>query len=310
MKKVILPLTAVALAFFTSFCLAADDSADARAKKIAGDFFQSYSRTFASGNAEALSAHWKSDGEIVDAEGMRTLGRAAIEKTFADFFANNRGSKITIELLSAKPEGEDVIVAEILPKIDPPISKSICQAGAMAVLVKDAGGKWLIEGVREKDPLPASYGHLKQLEWMVGDWAVNAKKAENVIFSVHCHWTENKSFLICMYTAKHLDVVRHGTQVIGWDAKEKKIRSWMFDSNGGFAGGLWEKTGNRWKIDMSGLSPEGEIVKGTQILAAVDADTFSFESTNRSKGGEKTADVPLLEMQRVKSQLPHEKSGG
>ena len=49
------------------------------------------------------------------------------------------------------------------------------------------------------------------------------------VFSVHCHWTENKSFLICMYTVKHLDVIRHGTEVIGWDAKEKKIRSWMFE---------------------------------------------------------------------------------
>jgi uncharacterized protein (TIGR02246 family) len=307
MKKIILPPLAVAFAFFTCLSLAADDPAEVQAKKIAGDVFQSYARAYASGNAEAVAAHWKSDGEIVDAEGMRTLGRAAIEKTFADFFANNRGSKITIQLISAKPEGENVIVAEICPKIDPPISKSICEVGAMVVLVKDADGKWLIEGVREKNPLPASYEHLKQLEWMVGDWTVNAKKAENVVFSLHCHWTENKSFLICMYTAKHLDVVRHGTQVIGWDAKEKKIRSWMFDSNGGFAGGFWEKAGNRWSIELSGTSPEGEGIKGTQILAAVDADTFTFESTNRSKGGEKIADVPLLEMQRVKSHLPSEK---
>ena len=239
MKKFLLPLLAVAFVSFSAYCRSADDAADAQAEKIAGEVFRSYAKAFAAGDAKALSAFWKSDGEIVDAEGMRTLGRAAIEKTFAVFFANNPGSKITIKLLSAKADGEGVIVAEICPKIDPPISKSICEVGAMVVLVKEKDSKWLIEGVREKNPLPASYEQLKPLEWLVGDWAVNAKKAEHVSFSMHCHWTENKSFLICMYTAKHLDVVRHGTEVIGWDAKEKKIRSWTFGSNGGFTEGFW-----------------------------------------------------------------------
>jgi uncharacterized protein (TIGR02246 family) len=258
MKKVILPLMAVTVMIFTVPCRAADEAADAQARKIAGEVFQAYSKTFATGDAKALSAFWKSDGEIVDAEGMRIAGRDAIEKTFAEFFAKNPGSKTTIELLSAKPDGEGVIVAEICPKIDPPISKSICQVGAMVVLVKDKNGKWLIEGVREKNPLPASFEHLKQLEWLVGDWTVNPKKAEHVVFSVNCHWTENKSFLICMFTFKHLDMVRHGTEVIGWDAKEQKIRSWTFDSNGGFAHGFWKKDGNHWTIDIIGETAEAK----------------------------------------------------
>ena len=67
--------------------------------------------------------------------------------------------------------------------------------------------------------------------------------------------------------------------------------------------------GKRWTIDISGESAEGEAVKATQIITAVDADTFTFESKNRTKGDEKEDDLPLLEMQRVKSQLPPEKSG-
>jgi uncharacterized protein (TIGR02246 family) len=306
MKKFILPLMTASLMLISANCRAADDSASVEAKKIAGDFFKSYTKTFDSGDAKALSALWKSDGEVVNSEGMRILGRESIEKAFAELFTKNPGSKVTIELLSAKADGEGVIVAEILPKITPPIDKSIYQTGAMVVLVKDKSGKWLIEGVRERNPIPASYEHLKQLEWMVGDWSVNAKKAEHVTFSLHCHWTENKSYLICMYTARHLDVVRHGTEVIGWDAKEKKIRSWIFDSNGGFIQGFWQNDGKRWTIDGSGISPEGEVVKGMHIFTAVDADTFTFEAKNRTKGNEKIEDTPLLEMQRVRSNLPQE----
>jgi uncharacterized protein (TIGR02246 family) len=309
MKKVILPLLTIAAVFVSTYCRSADDAADTQARKIAGDFFRAYSKTFATGDAKAVAANWKADAEIVDPEGLRIIGRDAIEKTYAEFFKEHPGSKTTIELLSAKPEGEGVIVAEIVPKIDPPITKAFSKMGAVAVLVKEKDGKWLIEGVREKPPVPASYEHLKQLQWLVGDWAVNPKKAKNVSFSMHCHWTENKSFLICMYTVKHLDVIRHGTEVIGWDAKEKKIRSWTFSSSGGFSQAFWQLDGKRWTIDNGGESAEGEAIKATQIITAVDADTFTFESKNRTKGGEKEDDLPLLEMQRVKSQLPPEKSG-
>jgi uncharacterized protein (TIGR02246 family) len=305
MRKNILPFAAMLILSAAVNCHSADDAV-AQSKKIAGDFFQTYTKTFDSGDAKALSALWKSDGEIVDAEGMRIIGREAVEKAFGEFFEKNTGRKMTVELLSAKPEGEGVIVAEIIPKINPPIDKSICQVGAVVVLIKDKSSKWLIEGVRERNPLPASYEQLKQLEWMVGDWSVNPKKAEHVQFSLHCHWTENKSFLICMYTARSQDLMRHGTEIIGWDAKEKKIRSWMFDSTGGFSHGFWQKDGKRWTIDVNGESPDGEVVKNTQIITAVDEDTFTFESLNRTKGDEKLANVPLLEMQRVKSNLPME----
>lgn len=32
-----------------------------------------------------------------------------------------------------------------------------------------------------------------------------------------------------------------GTQVIGWDPAAGTIRSWMFDSDGGFGEGTWSK---------------------------------------------------------------------
>jgi uncharacterized protein (TIGR02246 family) len=302
MKK-ILSMTLALFCFFAAECRAADD-VTLEAQKIAGDFFRIYAKTFDSGDAKALSGLWIPEGEIVNAEGLRIIGREAIEKTFAEFFAKNAGSKITIELISAKSPSEGVVVAEILPKIDPPIDKTIYRIGAIAVLVKDKSGKWLIEGVRERTPVPASYEYLKPLEWMVGDWKANAKNAEGVHFSMHCHWTDNKSFLICMYMFRMQDSIRHGTEVIGWDPKEKKIRSWMFDSTGGFTQGIWQKDGKRWTIDISGVTPDGKTVKNTHFLAEIDADAFSFESKNRTIDGQPATDIPLLQMQRTKSNLP------
>jgi uncharacterized protein (TIGR02246 family) len=307
MKKYIASLFAAAFLFLAADCRAAED-ADAQAKKIAGDFFQAYSKAFASGDAKAIAAGWKSDGEIVDPEGLKIVGREDIEKMYAEFFKEHSGSKVTIELLSAKADAEGVIVAEITSKIDPPITQMFSHMSVMVVLVKNKDGKWEIEGAREKPPMPASYEHLKQLEWLVGDWSANSEKAKNVHFTLHCHWTENKSFLICMYTVKNLDAVHHGTEVIGWDAKEKKIRSWVFGSSGGFTQGMWKQDGKSWTIDIAGESAEGEDVKATRLLAEVDADTFTLETKDRTKGGKKEADLPLLELQKVKSQLPPDKA--
>jgi uncharacterized protein (TIGR02246 family) len=306
MRKAILPLAAVVFCLVAADCRSADKKVDETAKKVAGEFFDSYKKIFNAGDAKALAALWKADGEIVDAEGMRILGRDAIEKLFTEFFAKNSGSKIAVELVSAKFDKDSVLVVEILPKIDPAVDKTIYEVGAVVVLVKDGDGKWLIEGVRERNPIPACYEQLKQLEWLVGDWKVSAQTAENLSFSMHCHWTENKSYIICMYTARYQDTLRHGTEVIGWDAKEKKIRSWMFDSNGGFNGGFWKKDGKRWIVDASGTTPDGKTVKNTTLLTEVDADGFLFESQNRSIDGEKKDDIPQLQMQRVKSHLPQE----
>jgi uncharacterized protein (TIGR02246 family) len=306
MKKTIILFAAVVVCLVAVDCRSADKKVDEAAKKAADEFFDSYKKTFDAGEAKALASLWKTDGEIVDAAGTRIHGRDAVEKLFADFFAKNSGGKIAIELVSAKFDKENVLVAEILPKIDPPVDKTICQVGAVVVLVKDTDGKWLIEGIRERNPIPACHEQLKPLEWLVGDWKVSAKTAENLSFSMHCHWTENKSYLICMYTARYQDTLRHGTEVIGWDAKEKKIRSWVFDSSGGFNGGSWKQDGKRWVVDITGTTADGKTAKNTTILTQTDADGFLFESKNRTIDGEKADDIPQLQLQRVKSQLPEE----
>ena len=43
-----------------------------------------------------------------------------------------------------------------------------------------------------------------------------------------------------------------GTEVIGWDPHAKRLRSWVFDSNGGFGENMWVKDGNRWLMQYSG----------------------------------------------------------
>ena len=60
-------------------------------------------------------------------------------------------------------------------------------------------------------------------------------------------WDENKAFIRGKYTVKEgAKVIESGTQMIGKDNAEGGIRSWVFQSDGGFGGGLWTRDGKKW----------------------------------------------------------------
>src|SRR6478672_3840687 len=58
--------------------------------------FESFAKTFDSGDAKALSAYWTADGEYENDSDVRIHGRAQIESSFADFFSNNPDAKAEV----------------------------------------------------------------------------------------------------------------------------------------------------------------------------------------------------------------------
>ena len=55
-------------------------------------------------------------------------------------------------------------------------------------------------------------------------------------------WTDNHRFILGQFTVQiGGKPAMTGSQRIGWDPLKKTIRSWVFDSEGGFAEGLWSR---------------------------------------------------------------------
>jgi hypothetical protein len=74
-----------------------------------------------------------------------------------------------------------------------------------------------------------------------------------------CQWTKNKNFIVRSFTVSVKDRIQMaGMQVIGWDAAAKRIRSWVFDSDGGFGEGVWQHKGNRWSIKTTDHDLRGQ----------------------------------------------------
>ena len=95
---------------------------------------------------------------------------------------------------------------------------------------------------------------------------------------------------------KRFAAVRH--QVIGWDPRTHRIRSWMFDSDGSFGESVWARDENRWIVKHTGTLADGSDASVTHIVTPVDADTVTVQSKDHVVNGEKQPDLPEVKLTR------------
>jgi hypothetical protein len=140
---------------------------------------------------------------------------------------------------------------------------------------------------------------LEELSWMVGDW-VDAEEDSTV--STRCSWTQNHKFLTQSFRIS-VDgkTTLEGEQKIAWDPTENRIRSWVFDSEGGFGEGRWIKDGNRWEVKTTFILAGGERASAVNVYTFVDANSFRWQSIDREIAGELQPGIPEVTVVRRKA---------
>jgi uncharacterized protein (TIGR02246 family) len=261
-----------------------------------------YVRDFNGGNAKALVARFTEDAEVIEEDGLRYQGRELIEERLAETFAASPGAKLAIEvdairLLSpdaAKEEGRTIVT----PAAGAPVSHR-----RYTVLLVKRDGSWLLSSVREEpDPMVRPHDRLQVLTWMLGDWI---DEGPDALVRVNCRWSDDGNFLMRTFTVKHQGKdVMTVTQRIGWDPAAKQIRSWEFDSEGGFGEGKWGGDGDRWVIKHTAVRPEGTTVSATNTMVRERPDLVRWSSTDRYLGHEPIPDEPGYAFTRVPAPPP------
>lgn len=171
------------------------------------------------------------------------------------------------------------------------------QSSYTAVYVK-TGGQWLLDRVTEEDLLePVShYEQLKPLEWLVGSWT---DQDEFATVTTECHWARNNNFLIRSFKVQVQDRIdMAGLQIIGWDPAEKRIRSWVFDSDGGFGEGSWSNKDNSWHIQQSGVLADGRKTSAVQILTRLNDNSATLQSISRTVDGELLPNIDEVQINK------------
>jgi hypothetical protein len=216
---------------------------------------------------------------------VQVVGREAIETQFATIFAEAKGIKLEATTEAVQFVSPNVAVEQGTAKLIRP-DQAPEESEYTAVYVK-RDGQWLLDRVTEEDvalPAPSPYEQLKELEWIIGRWVDQDDQATVV---TECNWTKNNSFITRSFTVQIRDRIdMAGMQIIGWDPSTKQIRSWVFDSDGGFGQATWTKKDDRWNITQSGVLPDGRKSSAVNIITRLDDNTCTIQSVNRMVDGQ------------------------
>jgi uncharacterized protein (TIGR02246 family) len=267
---------------------AAADSAAVR--KATADYVAALNK----GDLDGILAFWAPDAEYIDEAGKATRGKEAVAKMFRQVLPDLKGHKVTAKEHSLRTLRPDVALEDgSLEFCGPDGCK---EYNRYAVVWTKADGKWLISSARD---LPAeaveapslAYPRLQALEWLVGEWVDDTAKID---VKLSCRWAPNKAFLLLDYEVK-----REGQdamqvqQRIGWDGHNQAVRSWVFDSHGGFGEGQWQKDGRKWVVDCAGVLPDGGTGTATNVWEFVDPNTFVWRAVGREVDGQPVGDMEV-----------------
>jgi uncharacterized protein (TIGR02246 family) len=300
----------------------ANEAAEAAIRANVNAFASAYN----AGDAKAIAHLFTADAQMLDEDENTTQGREAIERDFAAIFARSPQTRIEVDVASIRFIGSALAIETGSTKVASKPGAAPEVSRYTVVHTKSKNGNWLMAFARDTpiagdasperttdsvdgatparearsfpqtgDAQPNSFERLKPLAWMIGDWIDEGN--ESIVLS-SCKWSPDKNFIL-----QHIEVRRQGSdaldlsQRIGWDPLTRRIKSWVFDSDGGYGESYWTQKGNHWLLRATGVRRDGTTSSATNIMTPTGKDSYTWRSTDRVVGTEK---LPPIEVKVVR----------
>lgn len=257
---------------------------------------QTFVKAFNAGNAEKAAALFYSGAELIDDAGNTHKGAAAIKELLGRFFEKFPGAASTMTADSVWMVSPGVAIEEGRRVVTTKDDQSSAATRYTLVMMKQQG-EWRIASGREVDDDDSLSPHerLKPLAWLVGDWV---DEGSDAVVQISCKWSEDKNYLLVEFNAKvQGKPALKSSQRIGWDPLTGKVKSWVFDSDGGHGEGIWAPVENRWVIKSTAVMPDGQTGSATITLEPQGKDSYVMKGFDRIRG--KTAE-PDFEVKIVR----------
>jgi uncharacterized protein (TIGR02246 family) len=268
----------------------ADRSQDERAiRQTADDFAKAYNAH----DAQAIAKLFAPDGELASEEGDVQQGRDEIAEEFAAVFEQFPEAKIKIEIRSVRFLTPNVAVEDGTASVVRTPGDAATPT-RYTVIHSKQDGRWQIASTRDYSAgEDLGVEELAQLNWLEGEWV---DESPDAMVMTKYSWTDNHRYLLSEFTIQVGGRgVMTGSSRMGWDALNKVIRSWVFDSEGGFTEGNYARDGDRWIIKMTGVTRDGKAASATNIVTRLSKDRMTWESRDRVVDGEVEPDIePVL----------------
>jgi uncharacterized protein (TIGR02246 family) len=270
---------------------AADDAQQPIRQAVAA-----YCDAFNKGDIRAIAAYWAPDAEYTDEGGTVHKGRDAIAALFRKFLTEHKGAKMALTVKSLRLLRNDVALGEGTSEITLPDGTP--DKGRFTAAWVKADGRWLLTSARD---LPteeeAAASPLKGFQWLAGEWHSTDKDGA---VTMTCKPALGGAFLHLEFTAKRPDGAMTVLQLIGFDPLTQQIKSWTFDSVGGYGEALWTREGNQWVGQAVGVLPDGQEGSTVYVVKYTDDQSFTLQMRDRQAAGQPLADTEVKFVRKAK----------
>lgn len=278
-------------------CGQAKQNEEANKKEIRS-IVQSYQEAYNKQNVKELTAHWASDAIYINpVTGDSAEGKEAIEKLFREKFEQGKKRHLDVTIKSIDFPSADEAIENGMMKVT--VGDQPMQQVAYETEYVRENGKWLINAIREielQEP-SSNFEQLKDLAWLIGKWE---DSDDNVEILFDNQWDKYKNFITQSFKMKILEQDDiEGKQIIAWDSANGVIRSWVFDSDGEFGEGTWEKVDNSWYATMRYTLSDGRIGSSKNIYTPVDDHSYTFASVEREVDEEILPDISPVTVEKI-----------
>jgi hypothetical protein len=206
--------------------------------------------------------------------------------------------KLEIQTDSFRFPSADTALVEVTLRLKDEDGEVIASSWRNSMLVRE-GGQWKVSMVNEWDRDTGLDVSLNELDWLIGTWQAATKERE---LTLVYEWEGEKKFIRGQYTVKEGGkVIESGTQMITKDNSEGAIHSWVFQSDGGFGDGFWFREGQKWTVDVAGVTPDGRAMSANAVYLRIDANTFVWQAVDQTIDDEPVADTQPIKVTKQKA---------
>lgn len=269
------------------------NASTATSEKEIRERLQRFTDTVNKGDVTTLASFWTEDAELYrPATGEVLDGRQAIDE-FLQKIAKEiqqRHLKFNFQPFQINFVDQDEAIVDGVVEVSDEKGALLQRAARRLDMVND-NGQWFIDTAREIEvaPAPPQFAYLKGVEWLLGNWK---DEDDDVAITFNTDWDKFRNFIKQRFSMKVYGLeAMEGVQIIGWDPIDKKIRSWVFDSDGGFGSGVWSQVGDSWQVALNYTLSDGTPASATQIYKKLSDKSYSFASKDRKINGQAIPDV-------------------
>jgi hypothetical protein len=250
---------------------------------------------------DALAQQWTEGAELVEGGG-RVVGREAIISSLRDWLESNPEARIAMRLTGIKPLGATVArVRGVISFTRKPGAKPI-ETRFESLRVYEGNAWRLAESTVE----PSQVDALEALAWLVGTWKATEPASGATIDASYQRVAGGHLILGGIRhrtpardgaAASEIDVV----ELIHPDKATGSVRSWVFDSTGARAEGVFETDGttfNRRFVGTTADGAAGNVARWVQVIVPTGNGSCTMQSIERSLDGQPLPDKAPVHFKR------------